>query len=276
MIIMKRISILGAGWLGAPLAIRLKDKGHEVKVSTTTVEKMTFFAEQGIPSFLIHVGTNSNDAVMAALLRNTDILLITIPPGRSQQTAEGDYVAKIRSVIPFIEQHGIKEVVFTSSTTVYLSLMGEVNEDSVIDPVSAMDRQIITIENMLLEHPGFKSTILRLGGLIGEDRHPVQYIVKRPVVEDANNPVNMIHRKDIIRFMEQIVKQDLPNEIFNVVAPISSNRRDFYTHEAQQLGLTPLPLFTDNPGADMRRVNGEKIVQRYGLAYEWLGHTTEN
>src|SRR5690554_7349448 len=97
-----------------------------------------------------------------------------------------------------------------------------------------MDKQIFEIENLLLNNPKFNATILRLGGLIGEDRHPVKFIVKKEVVEDANNPVNMIHRNDIIRFLEKIVEQPIPNEIFNIVAPIGLNRRDFYTKERSE------------------------------------------
>lgn len=263
---MKKISILGAGWLGSPLALQLKENGNHLKVSTTTVEKIPFFNGENIESFIINVGSGSDNENLDKLFSDTDILIITIPPGRTQKV-ESDYVQKIKSVIPFIEKHNIKEVIFTSSTTVYLSLKGEVNEDSAINPISEMDKQIFEIENLLLNNPNFKATILRLGGLIGEDRHPVRFIVKREIIEDANNPVNMIHRNDIIRFVEKIVNEPIPNEIFNIVAPIPLNRRDFYTQEAKKLNLFPIPKFVDNPNADMRKVNGEKITKRYDLEY---------
>jgi len=263
---MKKISILGAGWLGSPLALQLKENGNQLKVSTTTLEKISFFKQHHIESFLINVGSNSDNENIDKLFSDTDILIITIPPGRTQNV-ESNYVEKIKSVIPFIEKHHIKEVIYTSSTTVYLSLKGEVNEDSVINPISEMDKQIFEIENILLNNPNFNATILRLGGLIGEDRHPVRFIVKKEIVEDANNPVNMIHRSDIIRFFEKIVEQPIPNEVFNIVAPIGLNRRDFYTQEARKLNLSPIPKFVDNPDADMRKVNGEKITKRYNLEY---------
>lgn len=266
---MKKISILGAGWLGTPLALRLKENGHLLKVSTTTQEKLSFFEENNIESFLISIGANPDYDNLDQLLENTDVLIVTIPPGRTQ-SLESDYIEKIKQVIPFIEKHKIKEVIYTSSTTVYLSLKGEVNEETPIVPVSEMDRQIVEIENLLLNNLNFNASILRLGGLIGEDRHPVQFIVKRPIVEDANNPVNMVQRNDIIRFVEKMLEQTLPNEIFNIVAPVKLNRRDFYTREAQKLNLSPLPKFLDNPNADLRKVSGEKISKRYGLEYLYL------
>ncbi|HLV46055.1 MAG TPA: SDR family oxidoreductase [Flavobacterium sp.] len=266
---MKKISILGAGWLGTPLAIQLKNNGHQVKVSTTTPEKLSFFEANNIDSCIVNISTKSNLDNITQLLTDTDILIITIPPGRMQNVEE-NYVDKIKTIIPFIEKHQIQNVIFTSSTTVYLSLKGNVDEETPIIPISEMDKQIVEIENILLSNPHFHSTILRLGGLIGEDRHPVRYIVQRAVIEDANNPVNMVHQKDIIRFIEKMIEQEIPNEIFNIVAPIKLNRRDFYTQEANKLNLSPLPKFVDNPNADLRKVSGKKISVRYGLDYTYL------
>ena len=266
---MKNISILGAGWLGNPLALQLKSNGNQLKVSTTTPEKISFFNENGIESFIVNVGSNPDTDNLDNLLSDTDILIITIPPGRTQQV-EDNYVDKIKAVVPFIEKHGVKNFIYTSSTTVYLSLAGNVNEETPIVPVSEMDQQIFEIENLLLNNNNFNTTILRLGGLIGEDRHPVRFIVKRENVDDANNPVNMVHRTDIIRFVEKIIENEIPNDVFNIVAPVNLNRRDFYTQEANKLGLSPLPNFTDNPNADMRKVSGEKISKKYGLDYLYL------
>ncbi len=266
---MKKISVLGAGWLGSPLALQLKSNGHELKVSTTTPEKISFFNDNEIESFIVNVGSENDADNLNKLLSDTDILIITIPPGRTQQV-EGNYVDKIKAVIPFIEKHSIKEVVYTSSTTVYLSLQGLVSEKTPIVPISEMDQQIFEIENLLLNNSNFNATILRLGGLIGEDRHPVQFIIKREIIGDANNPVNMVHRNDIVRFVEKIVESEIPNEIFNIVAPVKLNRRDFYTREAKKLGLSPLPEFINNHNADMRKVSGEKIAKKYGLDYLYL------
>lgn len=266
---MKNISILGAGWLGNPLALQLKSNGHQLKVSTTTPEKISFFNENGIESFIVNVGSNFYTDNLDNLLTDTDILIITIPPGRTQQV-EDNYVDKIKAVVPFIEKHGVKNVIYTSSTTVYLSLEGNVNEETTIVPVSEMDQQIFEIENLFLNNQNFNTTILRLGGLIGEDRHPVHFIVRKDIVTDANNPVNMVHRTDIIRFVEKIIENEIPNDVFNIVAPVNLNRRDFYTQEANKLGLSPLPNFTDNPNADMRKVSGEKISKKYGIDYLYL------
>lgn len=267
---MKNISILGAGWLGAPLAQRLKEGGHRLRVSTTSREKLAEFEHEGMASFLIDTDQPIEGRVLDAFLDQTDLLIITIPPGRNRQSSDGHYIDRIKPVIPFMEKHGVREVIFTSSTTVYLSLQGEVNESTPISPASEMDKQIVEIEELFMHNPHFNTSVLRLAALIGGDRHPVRYIVQREVVEDANNPVNMVHREDIIRFIDKMVELPIPNEIFNLAAPIFLNRRDFYTREAARLGLSPLPVFKDNPEADRRRVSGGKISERYGLEYLYL------
>src|SRR5690554_7816133 len=70
-LVMKKISILGAGWLGTPLALRLKENGHLLKVSTTTQEKLSFFEENNIESFLISIGANPDYDNLDQLLENT-------------------------------------------------------------------------------------------------------------------------------------------------------------------------------------------------------------
>src|SRR5690606_19460510 len=99
---MKKISILGAGWLGSPLALQLKANGHQVKVSTTRTEKHLFFKETNIDDFLISIGDTANNGI-DQLNAETDLLIITVPPGRTQNV-EKNYVDKIKYVLPFIEK----------------------------------------------------------------------------------------------------------------------------------------------------------------------------
>ncbi|MDO4727380.1 MAG: NAD(P)-binding domain-containing protein [Bacteroidota bacterium] len=266
---MKNISILGAGWLGTPLAEKILQQGHQVKVSTTTTNKQSYFEEQNIPCFVFNLDCPIEETTLHDFFKDTDILIITIPPGKTERI-EGNYIARIEKIIEQIQIHQIPEVIFTSSTTVYYSLKGLVSEDDKVEPTSEMDRDILQIERLLLDNQHFNASILRLGGLIGNDRHPVYYICQRELINDANDPVNMVHQEDIIRFVEKMILEPIPNEIFNIVAPISLNRRDFYTQEAQRLGIGKIPTFVDNPNAKLRKVSGEKISKRYHLDYTKL------
>ncbi len=263
---MKTISILGAGWLGFPLAETLKKEGYTVKATTTTPAKMGAFAVKGLEPFLVS-DAHFVEEELHDFFSGTDVLLITIPPNRA---AEGnDYVKNIAKFLPYVEQHDIKEVLFTGSTTVYLSLSGLVNEDTPVTPVAEMDRQIMEIEDLLLKNPAFNATVLRLGGLIGEDRHPVTFMALRPEIAEANEPVNMVHRDDIIRFVQKLVKKRLPNAVFNVVAPVLDDKRMFYTKAAKEFKVA-LPAFAESAAPKMRRVDGTRIVKYTGIDYSRL------
>ena len=43
---MKRVSVLGCGWLGKPLAISLLDEGYSVKGSTTSEDKLELLEDE--------------------------------------------------------------------------------------------------------------------------------------------------------------------------------------------------------------------------------------
>ena len=52
---MQKVSILGCGWLGIPLAKALLKKGLLVKGSTTTVEKISLLKSFGVEPHLISI-----------------------------------------------------------------------------------------------------------------------------------------------------------------------------------------------------------------------------
>ena len=52
---MKKISLLGCGKLGYPLAIKLLNQGYTIKGSTTSVSKIPILKNSGIKPFLIDI-----------------------------------------------------------------------------------------------------------------------------------------------------------------------------------------------------------------------------
>ena len=49
------IAILGAGWLGSVLAKKYTENNHNVIVSTTSREKQSLFAKNGLKAMLIAI-----------------------------------------------------------------------------------------------------------------------------------------------------------------------------------------------------------------------------
>ena len=67
---MTKISILGCGWLGFPLAKALLSKGFSVKGSTTSIEKLAVLENVGIVPFLIALSENEITGDVTDFLEN--------------------------------------------------------------------------------------------------------------------------------------------------------------------------------------------------------------
>ena len=71
---MKRVSVLGCGWLGKSLSISLLDEGYSVKGSTTTEEKLELLEMNNITPYIFNISEFEEfDSFL-----NSDILIISI------------------------------------------------------------------------------------------------------------------------------------------------------------------------------------------------------
>jgi NAD dependent epimerase/dehydratase family enzyme len=71
--------------------------------------------------------------------------------------------------------------------------------------------------------------VVRFGGLIGEDRHPVKFLSGRKNVEQPDSPVNLIHQNDCIGILLTLIEKEIYGEVFNAVAPSHPTRKTYYT-----------------------------------------------
>ncbi|RED24812.1 nucleoside-diphosphate-sugar epimerase [Flavobacterium cutihirudinis] len=260
---MKQISILGCGWLGLPLAERLLEKENLVKGSTTSENKLSILEKAGINPFLVALESESVSESITDFLSESEILIIDIPPKlRGNQSfstpLEMTFVRKIENLIPFIEKSIVKKVLFVSSTSVYGDENDLINEETIPNPETESGKQLLLAENILLENKNFQTTILRFGGLIGEDRHPVKHLSGKENLENPDAPVNLIHQNDCIGIIESIINQSKWNEIFNAVAPFHPTREEYYTQKAKEQNLV-LPKFSSEQSNIKKVVLSKKI-----------------
>ena len=243
---MTKISILGCGWLGLPLAKALLKNDYLVNGSTTSEEKLTVLKNAGIASFLIVLSENKTTKNLTNFLENSEILIIDVPPKLRGSGAE-NFVSKIRNVVPFIEQSSIENVLFISSTSVYNDDDPFVTEETIPKPDTESGKQLLETELLLLSNTNFKTTALRFGGLIGEDRHPIHFLAGRENLDNPDAPINLIHQEDCIGIILKIIENDAWNETFNAVAPSHPSREMYYSQKALDLDLA-LPKFNQkNP-----------------------------
>lgn len=238
---MTQISILGCGWLGLPLAKALLKKGFLAKGSTTSIEKISVLESAGIAPFIIRLEEEKISDSITDFLADSQILIIDIPPKLRGNSSE-NFVAKIATLIPFVENSTIEKVLFVSSTSVYGEDNGLVTDETPLNPDSEGGRQLAIVESLLQKNSRFETTILRFGGLIGEDRNPVRFLSGRENIENPDAPINLIHQEDCIGIIEKIIELDSWNKTYNAVAPFHPTRKEYYTQKAADLNLA-LPKF---------------------------------
>jgi len=254
-----QISILGCGWLGLPLAERLLSEGHAVKGSVTSPEKVAILQSKGIQPYIIDLNEISGD-VVADFLLDSEILIIAIPP-KVKQKAGISYPEKLRVLLPFIIKAGIKKVLFTSSTSVYADTqdIAVITENTLPNPDSESGKQVLAAEQVLQSSPDFNTTILRLGGLVGGDRHPVYHLAGRTGIANPDAPVNLADRDMIIGLIVQLINAAVWGRVFLVVNPEHPTRKTYYTAEAEKRGL-PLPEFLDGGNSIGKRIERSLLL----------------
>ena len=238
---MTQISILGCGWLGLPLAKSLLQNGFSIKGSTTSLEKISLLESEGITPYLVRLEEQQISASVADFLAHSQILIINIPPKLRGGSTE-NFVAKITTLLPFIENSTVEKVLFVSSTSVYGEDNEFVSEVTVLNPDTEGGRQLAIVENVLQKNSRFQTTILRFGGLISDDRNPVRFLSGRVNIENPDTPINLIHQDDCIGIIEKIIALNSWDETYNAVAPFHPTRQEYYTQKATELNLA-LPKF---------------------------------
>ncbi len=238
---MTKISILGCGWLGLPLAKAVLKKEFSVKGSTTSTEKLAVLENAGIQPFLIALSENKTTGNLTDFLENSEILIIDVPP-KLRGSGTENFVSKIRNIIPFIEKSSVENVLFISSTSVYNDDDAFVTEETIAKPDTEGGKQLLETEQLLQSNINFKTTILRFGGLIGEDRHPIKSLAGRENLDNPDAPINLIHQEDCVGIILKIIENDVWNETFNAAAPSHPSREMYYTQKAVDLNLA-LPKF---------------------------------
>lgn len=273
---MTQISILGCGWLGLPLAKSLIENGFSVNGSTTSIEKLSVLENAGILPYLIALSENKTVGNLNDFLENSKILIIDVPPKlRGSATDPSSslrmtFVSKIKNIIPFIEKSAVENVLFISSTSVYGEDNLVVTEETELNPDTESGKQLVQVEQILQSNSNFKTTILRFGGLIGEDRHPIKFLAGRKNIENPNAPINLIHQDDCIGIIMEILKSNSWDETFNAVTPFHPSRKEYYTQKAIDLNLA-LPEFNIENAAFGKTILSSKVEK--ALDYQFTKPT---
>ncbi|BDD07673.1 NAD(P)-dependent oxidoreductase [Fulvitalea axinellae] len=255
----RKVSIIGCGWLGLPLAKSLSDQGYSVKGSTTRTEKLEAVKATGAEPFLIRLGEKEGDL---AKMLDTEILIVTIPPSKQG----GLYMEQMEVLAKAADGSNVSKVIYISATSAYPLNGKEVREEDAERVISRFSDIVwLDVEALFMENRSFDATVVRFSGLMGDYYQPGRYFSGKEI-KGAENPVNMIHQDDCVAILSEIIRQDAWNEVFNASADEHPTKREFYGKACEAIGVEP-PVFVEGR-QPFRIVNSEKMKKR--LDYKFI------
>lgn len=273
----EKIAVLGCGWLGLPLAAELKKDGFFVKGSTTKVSKLKEVAAHHIDPYLVQIDPEIvGDDVH--LFLDVDLLIINIPPGRNSDTASF-YQQKMQNLADAIRTSAIKKIIFISSTSVYPEVNASVNENSDTDN-SESGLRMLNAEKTFQKLQNISTTIIRMAGLIGPERHPGRFFGGKKAIPNGLAPVNLIHLDDCIGIIKHVIQHKIWDETINGSAPSHPTKMDFYTLASEKFYGSRADFLAER--RDYKIVDSTKIISKYSYSFkhpdlmQWLLQTHQN
>lgn len=257
---MSSLGILGCGWLGIPLGKHLQTLNYNIKGSCRSEEGTSNLNNNGIKGYRVILGENQTTGIKL-FIEKLETLIVSVPPGRKLK--EGVYVRMIKTLLENIESTPLKRIIFLSSTSVYGSSEGVYNESSAVNPETPSAKALHSCEKLII-NSSLPSIIVRLGGLIGEDRNPI-FQLQGKTIGNPMGCINFIHQEDAVNGITNLVLNSRLDGIFNLVSPHHPLRKEYYNHSALNFSLST-PKYTSD-SAVVRIIKASKIIELTSFRY---------
>lgn len=263
-----KISIIGLGWFGLPLARALSDL-HEVSGSKTSEDDAGKIRKEGIRAFPLTLNPGwMASAEAESALCEVDATVINIPPSRSSDVPERFYAGQMEELEQRLKRGGVKHIVFVSSTGVFGEDQHRCDEDTEPVPTRSAGKVLLSAEQFFRERFSGKVSIMRPGGLVGPDRFPGRFLAGRTGLSGKNHPVNLVHLNDLIALTRSILENDLDRTVFHAVAKDHPSKQDFYTKASEALGLRA-PEFDPSDESIGKFISAEKSKKSTAVKFSY-------
>ncbi|EGR0931280.1 NAD(P)H-binding protein [Vibrio parahaemolyticus] len=266
--------IVGAGWLGTPLAQALLVEGHDVVITRRSQARLDERPSTIANAALLDLNDENAAQKLDEIIQSNHIERIVgaFPPGFRRGSGR-EYTQQWSTLVKAAKQHAIEKLVMISSTTVYPNLPTEMKEESASLALAQTHPNFSDNAKIMLEaeqsviDSGINYAILRCSGLIGPDRHPARFAMRLKQVS-RKAPANMLHQSDAVA-VAQFALDHLSNQIINVTTPHTVSKAEFYqaaiTKSGAEISLPPVTEDAD------KRILADKLVS---LGYRFRFNST--
>uniref|UniRef100_A0A486XKY6 Protein yeeZ n=1 Tax=Rheinheimera sp. BAL341 TaxID=1708203 RepID=A0A486XKY6_9GAMM len=254
-----KILIVGCGWLGQQLAVQLQADGHQVIATRRTAEALGSLPA-AVEGVVLDLLLPPDFAALKPLFSGA-VVICAIAPGR--QTAGSNYVVALQQLAALAVAAGSKQLIHFSSSGIYQGLTGIVDETASL--LTADDRVALLLQGEQALQQELPCLTLRLAGLMGPGRHPGRFTAGKQLA-DPDGPVNMLHSRDLIAAVQQLLAALPCSETYNLSSPETESRADFYQVAYRLAGVEPVGF---NQQAAARKVVSTKFCHAFGYSYRF-------
>lgn len=266
--------IVGAGWLGTPLAQTLIDQGHQVTVTRRSQTRLDEFPLTSVQPALLDLNEPHSQQQLIKLIEQHRIERIVgaFPPGFRKGNGQ-EYAQQWQRLVSAAKQSSVNKLLMVSSTTVYPNLAVDMKEEDATLALAQTNEHFSDNARIMLQaeqyviDSGIDYAIVRCSGLIGSDRHPSRFAIRLKQVS-RKAPANMVHQNDAVAATAFALNQ-IDNEVVNATTPNTVSKAEFYQAAITQSDLDiALPPVTET--AD-KRILADKLV---ALGYQFQFNST--
>ncbi len=237
-----RVLVVGAGWLGLPLAEALRAAGHVVQVSNRSGASEAF-AAAGLSALALDLDQKLPD------LTTFDLVVASFPPA-ARGGNDALYAERLERLCQALSPKA--RLVLVSSTSVYPQAAGKYDEESPVLTENAVSRGEIVVKQHFPE-----ALVLRAGGLAGYDRLIGRYFSGREL-SDPTQVVNLVHRDDVVGAALHLIHVQARG-IYNVVAPEHPTKAVVYSADLERLKMAPFVVAAEPEVSAPRIISVEKL-----------------
>jgi nucleoside-diphosphate-sugar epimerase len=270
-----RVLIIGCGYVGTALGVKLARDGHEVLGLRRSVPSDVDTAGPGIKFFSADI---TRPEQLDRLPTPFDwVVNCVASSGGGVDAYRQVYLQGTKNLIDWLEKRPPTKFVYTSSTSVYGQTDGGlVTETSPAEPAAEPARILVETEQTLLTAAKARNlpfVILRVAGIYGPGRgYWFKQFMKGEASIEGNGDriLNMIHRDDTVGAVASALAAGRPGEIYNVVDDEPVTQLAFFQWLASTVGKG-LPPFASEATAERKRGQTNKRISNHKLKTE-LGY----
>lgn len=252
-----RILILGCGWVGEELALNYLHTSNEVFVTCTTIEKQERLLNMGLQAACVNFDTDNE---IENFPKKFDNILVSIPAAsRIEQIV---LEKRFENLVHFLKGISYRKIIYLSSIGIYPDKDGIYDESCTIELNTrlGMAERVISVTLP-------SSIIYRLGGLFGKNRIFAKYFQRR-ICTTGNQPANFVHLDDVIELIKEGFAANLPDSIYNIVAPAHPLKEEVIKISAEKYGME-LPLAFEPVDSFQKVVVADKITQALDYTFKY-------